>query len=116
MSRMNPRIEKKLSKRLIQILPEMYRDAWKCDETHVMCVGGGTDYWGEGQDAYTVLEDFTGINQGGYCWFGLWGFYPDGHRFERYPVPDKKKQTGKRIIEIAKIIARRKAELLGKQS
>lgn len=112
MSRVNHRIEKKLSQRLVEILPEWYRDAWKCEETQVMCTGGGTDYWGEGMDAYTVYENFIGADGGGYEWSGIWGFYPEGHELEHYPLHDKKRLTGKRIIEIAKMIAGR-PELLG---
>lgn len=102
---MNDRIEKKLSKRLTQILPCKYRNAWKCKDTFVMCTGGGVNYWGEGEDSYTVYEDFIGTQQSGYIWEALWGIYPEGHQFESFPIPDKKRQTGKRLIEIAKMIA-----------
>jgi hypothetical protein len=52
---MKARIEKKLSKRLVQLHPAMYRKAWRDDEQselayeqgssvrHCLSVGGGTD-------------------------------------------------------------------------
>jgi len=53
---MKARIEKKLSKRLVQLHPALYRKAWRDDEhselayeqrtrgRHCLSVGGGTDY------------------------------------------------------------------------
>lgn len=103
---MNPRIEKKLSKRLVELLPKTYHYlAWKCNSSQVFHVGGGVDYWGEGQDSYTVLKDFA-FGQSPYEWLGMFGFYPEGHRFAHYPIHDKRRRTGKRIIEIAKLIRR----------
>lgn len=100
---MKRRIEKKLSKRIAQILPDHYSHSWKCEYTQMICVGGEVNYWGEGQDEYSVYEEFR-MN---YPWFALWGFYPEGHRFEHYPVHDKKRATGKRLIEVANIIKQR---------
>lgn len=102
---MNHRIEKKLSKRIAQILPNEFKDAWVCDETGCLHVGGGLDYWGEGQDAHSVLASFASLCGGGYEWYGIFGFYPEGHAFEHYPYPDQKRKTGKRIIEVAQLIA-----------
>lgn len=51
----NERIEKKLSKRLCEIAPSIFSEAWK-DDHGIMCVGGGSDYWGEFEDAYTCWE------------------------------------------------------------
>lgn len=57
--KMNARIEKKLSKRLVGLLPGVYKYAWKEDGVNeqaysegnrvknCFCVGGGVDYWGE---------------------------------------------------------------------
>jgi hypothetical protein len=69
---MKARIEKKLSKRLVQLHPGLYRRAWidkdepsdlayrqRTRVSHVRSVGGSTDYWGEGQDAYTVWADWN---------------------------------------------------------
>ena len=108
-----PRIIKKLSKRLAEILPKRYCDHWVDDDvmegaydnnTRVkgcLMIGGGVDYWGEGQDAFTICTDFSDR----YEWMGMFGFYPDGHQFEYWPVIDPKKRTGKRLIDIAKLIA-----------
>ncbi len=67
---MKARIEKKLSKRLVELYPALYCSAWRDEEPsalayeqgsrvrHVLSVGGGVDYWGEGQDAYgTPFDD-----------------------------------------------------------
>ena len=45
------------------------------------CVGGGVDYWGEGQDYYTVFEHFRSH----YHWILDFPDYPEGHRFEHMP-------------------------------
>lgn len=89
---MKPRIEKKLSKRLVAILvnhPRLLGDVWidneyeryvslwrgvdkppatpgevrryyeaKARVNHVPSVGGGSDYWGEGQDHFTVYAAY----------------------------------------------------------
>lgn len=68
---MKARTEKKLSKHLVRTHPSLYRRAWiDKDEpselayeqntrvSNVPSVGGGTDYWGDGQDAYTVWADW----------------------------------------------------------
>ena len=104
---MNKRINKKLSKRLSEILPNEYKDAWKMsrsdDDGYILkgtlCLGGGVDYWGEGQDHETIFECYS--QQFG--WSGIFGFHPEGHPLSGYPLLDKKRFTGKRAIEIAKI-------------
>lgn len=95
---MKARIEKKLSKKLTELLPETYSDAWQgCSSepselasrqgscvSGLMYVGGGLDYWGEGQDEYSVWEHFS-LN-----WYWILDFdvYPEGHRYEYYPNID----------------------------
>lgn len=117
---MKARIEKKICKKLAQILPpEFYRDAWTDSEvtekaldqgsrvSGLLCVGGGVDYWGEGQDEYTVLEDFKNH----YDWHPpIYNPYPDGHQFERLPMPSKKRLTGYYLIKCAKKIAKNKQQ------
>jgi len=94
---MKDRILKKLCKKIVELRPNDYGHAWR-DKYGIMCVGGDLDEWGEGQDWSDVLEDFSRT----YAWAGMLGFYPEGHRFAGYPVHDKKRATGKRMIEMAK--------------
>lgn len=106
---MKARIEKKLSKRLVELLPSVYRKAWRDQEPtelaydqgssvrHVLSVGGGVDYWGEGQDAYTVWEDW----QMNWCWHGPFETYPNGHRFEGYPNIDGFRPTTINLLKLA---------------
>lgn len=66
---MKARIEKKLSRRLVQLAPTLFRKAWIDDSepsdlaqqqrtavNHVYSMGGGTDFAGDGQEHYTVWE------------------------------------------------------------
>jgi hypothetical protein len=107
---MKARIEKKLSKRLVLLHPSQYRKAWlDKDEpsllafeqgtrvSHCPSVGGGTDYWGEGQDAYTVWEDWR-MN---WCWHGPFHAYPEGHEFECYPDTGSFRPTTKNLLKLA---------------
>jgi len=67
---MKARIEKKLSKRLIKIAPAIFQGVWldrECSElayaqrtsvSNVWSTGGGTDYWGDGLEAYTLWADW----------------------------------------------------------
>ncbi|BCL74151.1 hypothetical protein TUMSATVNIG1_61350 (plasmid) [Vibrio nigripulchritudo] len=59
-------------KKISKLLLPFFKDAWLCNDNEelfyndrflpgtsskgVMCVGGGRDYWGEGEEVYTVLE------------------------------------------------------------
>jgi hypothetical protein len=94
---MKPRIEKKLSKRLVQIAPEMFKDAWKDKESHIYCMGGGLDYWGEALETYTAWEWL--INN--YEWLGDFTTYPEGHELEGYPVISKFKATTRNLLKLA---------------
>lgn len=111
---MKARIEKKLSKKIAQILPKIYERAWlNSDVTEkaweqgsrvsgLMFVGGGVDYWGEGEDSYTVLEDFASH----YDWHSpIYIPFPIGHEFEGMPMFDSNRLTGKYLIECARRIA-----------
>ncbi|CAI8718083.1 hypothetical protein EMIT051CA3_110093 [Pseudomonas chlororaphis] len=68
---MKARIEKKLSKRLVQLYPSNFGSAWVDDGepsvlayeqntrvSHVLSVGGGTDWQGDGEDAFTVWVEW----------------------------------------------------------
>ena len=91
---MKARIEKKLSKRLVEIAPSIFRGVWidkdepsdlayeqRTRVSHVWSVGGGTDYLGEGQDAYTAWQDWK-MN---WFWHGDFESFTHGHQFEGYP-------------------------------
>ena len=106
---MNPRIEKKLSKRLVLIHPALYRGAWIDEDisessyeqgvrvSHCPSVGGGLDYWGEGQDVYTVWEDWR-MN---WEWHGPFDTFPPGHRFEDCPDTGKFRPTTRNLLKLA---------------
>lgn len=107
---MKARIEKKLSKRLVQLGPESYKHAWVSDSeptelayaqgtrvANIYCIGGGTDYWGEGQDAYTVWDDFTR----NWMWYGDFKQYPEGHRFQFMPDTTGFKPTTRNLLKLA---------------
>jgi hypothetical protein len=112
---MKARIVKKLSKRIKELLPKDYEGSWINEEimceawvdkntiNHCLMIGGELDCWGEGTDDYTILEHFKTYH---YDW-GIWGLYPEGHKWEGLPLGDPKKRrvTGKFIIEVAKIIS-----------
>lgn len=107
---MNARIEKKLSKRLAQWCPNLFEKAWVLNDdvselayeqgshiTHCYHVGGGVDYWGEGQDAYSVWEHWS--NQ--WPWIGDFPSYPAGHELEHYPDISGFRPTTKNLINLA---------------
>lgn len=107
---MNARIEKKLSKRMVQLFPNLMRDAWVLDDecseraykqgssiTHCYHVGGGIDYWGEGQDSHSVWEWWST----NWCWFGCFPEFPSGHRFAHYPDTTGFKATVKNLFKLA---------------
>lgn len=128
---MKPRIEKKLSKRLLQISPSLFEDAWidnewehwtkhyaHNDETltprqirenlqqrvsvnHVPSVGGGVDYWGEGQDAYTLWEAWTGYSHWAWEWHGNFPDYPEDHEFHGYPDTSSFRPTTRNLLKLA---------------
>lgn len=115
---MKARIEKKLCKKIAEILPyEFYGRAWTDGEvtelafnqgsrvSSILYVGGGVDYWGEGEDEYTVLEDFKSHVDWHPPIFNPW---PQGHKWEGLPMPNKNRLTGKYLIECARKIANHK--------
>lgn len=112
---MKARIEKKLSKKLVQVAPSLFKEAWLCDSgepteiayeqgscvSGVYFLGGGLDYWGEGCDEYTVWE-FWSDN---FMWFGnRFKGYPEGHQFEGSPDIGNFKPTGKNLLNLARLI------------
>lgn len=127
---MNPRIEKKVSKRLVQLAPKLFKDAWvdneverfpkhyehrlnrkltaherkentlanKCRVNHVLCVGGGLDYWGEGQDWYSCFK-WLKLN---YEWLGNFPSSPKGHQYQGYPDTGKFKPTTINLMNLVR--------------
>ena len=106
---MKARIEKKLSKRLTHLHPSVYGRAWVDDErselayeqktqiSHCLSVGGGTDYWGEGQDAYTAWADWK-MN---WEWHGPFEAFPNDHEFEGYPDTGSFRPTTRNLLKLA---------------
>lgn len=111
---MKARIEKKLSKRLVEIAPIIFAEAWQesSDEptelaykqgsrvSGLMCVGVGLDYWGEGQDAYSCWEWWSGA-------FGYYGDFPCDE--EGYPLQGYLRPIGTQLLKLA---ARAEKQLL----
>lgn len=108
---MKARIEKKLSKRITQIAPKMFKDAWVYNGEpselayeqgsrvkNILHMGGGTDYWGEGNEAYTAWRWFLDS----YMWQGDFDVYPTGHEFEDFPNTDGFKKTTINLLRFAK--------------
>lgn len=109
---MKARIEKKLSKRLVEIAPKFFKDAWQADHEEpselayqqgtcvsgVYYVGGGTDYWGEGQDAYTVWEFW----KDSFYWHGDFPAHPEGHQYGGYPDLAGFKETARNLLDHAR--------------
>lgn len=108
---MKARIEKKLSKRLVQIAPLVFKGAWLDEEpselaykqgsrvNNIYSVGGGVDYWGDGEDAFTAWEYWL-MN---WAWHGDFEPYPEGHRFEFYPNTEGFRPTTVNLLRLAVI-------------
>ena len=106
---MKARIEKKLSKRLVELYPALYCSAWRDEEPselaheqgsrvrHVLSVGGGVDYWGEGQVVYTAWQDWLMSWE----WHGPFETYPEGHRHEYLPDTEGFKPTTRNLLQLA---------------
>ncbi|PVZ56512.1 hypothetical protein C9422_18490 [Pseudomonas sp. B1(2018)] len=107
---MKARIEKKLSKRLFKLHPSLYRRAWidkdepselayeqRTRVSHVWSVGGGTDYWGDGMDAYTVWADWK-MN---WAFHGPFEPYPHEHNLAYYPNTEGFQPTTRNLLKLA---------------
>ena len=105
---MNPRIEKKVSKRLFEVAPSQFYDVWQNNEcptdyadskgssiTGCLMIGGGLSYWGEGEDAYSLYDSFM----------QSWMFcnrFTLGWDCDNWPDTGKFKPTAKNIISLAR--------------
>lgn len=106
---MKARIEKKLSKRLAELYPSLFGKAWRDDELselayeqrtsvrHVRSVGGGTDYWGEGMEAYTCWAGWRSM----WMWHGPFEPYPEGHQHAHYPDTKGFRPTTPNLLQLA---------------
>lgn len=107
---MKARIEKKLSKRLVQLFPSSYGSAWIDDDhselayeqnssvRHCPSVGGEFDsYTGDSNESYTVWASWLMH----WPWHGPFGDYPAGHQFEHYPNTDGFKPTTRNLLKLA---------------
>lgn len=107
---MNPRIEKKLSKRLVQLFPSLYGRAWIDDDhselaydensnvRHCLSVGGEYDsYSGDSNESYTVWASWLQM----WPWHGPFEVYPSDHKFEGYPNTEGFKPTTRNLLKMA---------------
>lgn len=107
---MKARIEKKLSKRVAELAPSVLQGVWlDKDEpsrlayaqgsrvTNVVSVGGGTDYFGEGMDAFTAWAWWLT----NWEWHGDFVTHPKGHRFCGYPDVSGFRPTTRNLLKLA---------------
>lgn len=106
---MKARIEKKLSKRLFQLYPSLYGRAWIDDDhselayeqkscvRHCPSVGGGTDYWGDGEEAYTVWASWLDM----WPWHGPFEAYPHDHEHAMFPNTEGFRPTTRNLLRLA---------------
>jgi hypothetical protein len=109
---MKARIEKKVCKRLVQVSPKLFEDAWKEASSEITelahkqgsrvsgiyLIGGGLDYWGEGTDAETPLQ----FMRSHFHWIGKFPNYPEGHKFSNHPDTQGFKPTTRNLINLAR--------------
>lgn len=107
---MKARIEKKLSKRLVQLMPKKFQRAWidhqvmasSWDQgvrvSHCYSVGGEyCSYLGDCADTFTVWEWWT-MN---WFWIGPFELYPAGHELEHYPNTEGFRPTTRNLLRLA---------------
>ncbi|MGP0171222.1 hypothetical protein ACSVIJ_04990 [Pseudomonas sp. NCHU5208] len=107
---MKARIEKKLSKKLVTLAPSVFKGVWidssepselaykqRTSVSHVWSVGGGTDYFGEGMDAYTAWEWWR-MN---WEWHGDFPSYPEEHQHHGYPDVSGFHRTTRNLLKLA---------------
>lgn len=115
---------KRLIKKLSKALAPMYRDVWRCSDNEelyffgdivrgtsakgVLHVGGGTDYWGEAEDAYTVLEM---AEHNFYAWKSYCGCQACDTQFDP-DCPDEICEVVERRMKLRPTLANIKAAML----
>lgn len=107
------RIVKKLSKKFVETGHKVFKGAFKCpmaiDEAeeqntrvkNCYFLGGGLDYWGEGQDAYTAYDEAKRW----WSWVGNFPTYPEGHEHEHYPDTGNFKPTTRNLLNLYRELA-----------
>ena len=107
---MKARIEKKLSKKLVQLAPSVFKGAWvdssepsdlaykqRTSVSHVWSVGGGTDDFGDGMDAYTAWA----LWMSNWMWHGDFQSHPAGHQHHGYPDVSGFRVTTRNLLKLA---------------
>lgn len=107
---MKARIEKKLSQKLVSLAPSVFHGVWvdksepselaykqRTSVSHVWSVGGGTDYFGDGVDAYTAWEWW----KTNWEWHGDFPTYPLGHQLHCYPDVSGFRATTRNLLKLA---------------
>lgn len=107
---MKARIEKKLSKKLVRLAPSVLTGVWldnsepsvlaykqRTSVSNVWSVGGGTDYFGDGMDAYTAWAWW----QMNWEWHGDFETYPDGHEHQGYPDVSGFRSSTRNLLKLA---------------
>ena len=107
---MNARIEKKLSKRLVQLHPSLYGRAWIDDDhselaydensnvRHCPGVGGEYDsYSGDSNESYTVWASWLQM----WPWHGPFKEYPHDHKFAMHPNTEGFRPTTRNLLKLA---------------
>lgn len=118
---MNPRIEKKLSKRLAQLHPSLYGSAWvdhdhseyayeeSSSVRHCLSVGGEyCSYAGDCNDSFTVWADW----QMNWPFHGDFKQYPPDHELSYYPNTEGFRPTTRNLLRLAvecELVARAQA-------
>ncbi|WP_028627707.1 hypothetical protein [Metapseudomonas resinovorans] len=108
---MKARILKKLSKRVVELAPKLFRDAWVDSYgphplaekqgtrvSHMLSVGGEYDSWsGDCNEVYAAWEWWLMSWE----WFGPFSPYPEGHKWEGMPNTDGFRRTTRNLLELA---------------
>lgn len=106
---MKARIEKKLSKRVVNLAPTIFSGWWidkevsdtaisqKTSVTHIPSIGGVVDYFGERGESYSAWEYWRTW----WAWIGGFEPYPEGHKYEYFPNTDGFKPTTRNLLLLA---------------
>ncbi|MGI0646787.1 hypothetical protein ACRCPS_17380 [Pseudomonas aeruginosa] len=107
---MKARIEKKLSRRLVQLAPTLFRKAWVdgsepselaheqgTSVNHVYSIGGGTDFAGDGQDLDTTWEWWKQH----WTWNCDFPIHPERHPHGGFPDTGSIKPTTLTLLRLA---------------
>lgn len=109
---MKARIEKKLSKRLVEIAPTIFEEAWIDKEepselawkqgsrvSHIWSIGGEVDCWDECSEWDTLWRAFAISDW--WCWAGDFPAFPHDHELAGYPDTTGFKPTTQNLLKLA---------------